>query len=61
LLIGIRSATYEQNSYHNIARIIEITRNFHYFTKHGELMNHFSDLNIMAGFLASLCCDVAHP
>lgn len=24
-------------------------------------MNHFSDLNIMAGFLACMNCDVAHP
>jgi hypothetical protein len=25
------------------------------------LMEHFSDLNILAGFLACLCLDVAHP
>lgn len=24
-------------------------------------MEHFSDLNILAGFLACLCLDVAHP
>jgi len=60
-LQGIRAATYDQNSYHNVSRIIEITRNYHYFTKTGELMNHFSDLNIMAGFLACFSCDVAHP
>lgn len=24
-------------------------------------MNHFSDLNIMAGFLAAMMADVAHP
>lgn len=44
-----------------MSRIIEITRNYHYYTKTGELMNHFSDLNIMAGFLACMNCDVAHP
>ncbi len=44
LLSSIKTATYEQNSYHNLLRTIEVTRNFHYFTKHGELMTYFSDL-----------------
>ena len=61
LLQQIKMTTYEQNSYHNVTRAIEITRNFHYFTKHGELMQYFSDLNIMAGFLACLLCDISHP
>lgn len=61
LMKEIKAATYEGNSYHNVARAIEVTRNFHYFTKHGELMQHFSDLNIMAAFLASLLLDISHP
>jgi len=44
-----------------MARAVEVTRNFHYFTRTGELMNHFSDLNVMAGLLACLLHDVSHP
>lgn len=44
-----------------MVRVIEVTRNFHYFTKHGELMTYFSDLNVMAGFLASMLFDISHP
>jgi hypothetical protein len=29
--------------------------------KHGELMTHISDLQVMAGFLSALLHDVAHP
>lgn len=57
----VKAATYEGNSYHNVTRAIEVTRNFHYMTKVGELMQHFSDLNIMAAFLASLLLDISHP
>lgn len=42
-------------------RTIEVTRNFHFYTKTGELMQYFSDLNIMAGFLAALLQDISHP
>ena len=38
-----------------------MTRNYHYFTKQGELMAYFSDLNIMSAFLACLLCDIQHP
>ena len=61
MLTGIKQSTYEQNSYHNVTRIIEVTRNFHYFTKTGELMEHFSDLNILAGFLKENEKEWAHP
>lgn len=61
LLQAVKTHTYESNSYHNVTRAIEVTRNYHYFTKIGELMQYFSDLNIMAGFLASLLCDIGHP
>ena len=61
LLNSIKASTYEQNSYHNVTKIIELTRNFHFFTKQGELMQYFSDLNVMAGLLACLMCDISHP
>ena len=32
LLNSIKASTYEQNSYHNVTKVIELTRNFHYFT-----------------------------
>lgn len=38
-----------------------MTNNFHYFVRFGNLLNHLSDLQIMAGFLAALLHDVAHP
>lgn len=41
--------------------MIDTTRNFHYFVKYGELMTHLSDLQVMAGLLACLMHDVAHP
>jgi hypothetical protein len=41
--------------------VIELTRNFHFFTEKGELMLYFSDLNLMAGLLACMTADVAHP
>ena len=61
LLNSIRASTYEQNAYHNMSKIIELTRNFHYFTKEGNLMAYMSDLQIMSGFLACLVADVQHP
>lgn len=61
LLNAIKASTYEQNPYHNVVKIIELTRNFHYFVKTGELMQIFSDLNVMSGFLSCLLCDVSHP
>jgi hypothetical protein len=42
-------------------KIIDTTRNFHYFVKYGELMRHISDLQVMAGFLSCMLHDVAHP
>eukprot|EP00347_Sterkiella_histriomuscorum_P020903 403336019 len=61
LLTQIRNSFYENNTYHNTLRAIEVTRNFHYFVKHGELMNHLSDLNVMAAFLSCLMHDLGHP
>ena len=61
LLKGIKASTYEQNPYHNVIKIIELTHNFHYFVKTGELMTIFSDLNVMSGFLSCMLCDIAHP
>jgi hypothetical protein len=61
LLKGIKASTYEQNPFHNVVKIIEVTRNFHYFVKVGELMQIFSDLNVMAGFLSCLLTDISHP
>ena len=61
LVNSIKNATYEQNSYHNLQKVIEVTRNYHYFTKQGELMAHFTDLNIMSAFLACMLCDIQHP
>lgn len=61
MLKGIKVSTYEQNPYHNVIKIIDLTRNFHYFVKVGELMQIFSDLNVMAGFLSCLLCDISHP
>ena len=61
LLFQIKAECYETTQYHNVLRIIEVTRNFHYFVKFGELMVHISDLHVMAGFIASMVHDVAHP
>lgn len=61
MLNAIKANTYDQNPYHNVVKIIELTRNFHYFVKTGELMQIFSDLNVMSGFLSCLLCDVSHP
>ncbi len=61
LINGIKNTTYEQNSYHNLTKVVELTRNFHYFTKQGDLMSYFSDLNIMSAFLACFLCDIQHP
>lgn len=58
LINGVKNTTYEQNSYHNVTKVVELTRNFHYFTKQGELMQHLSDLNIMSAFLACFMCDI---
>ena len=61
LMTAIKGECYETTQYHNILRIIETTMNFHYFVKFGELMGHFSDLQVMAGLLASILHDIAHP
>jgi cAMP-specific phosphodiesterase 4 len=61
LLNQIQNSFYVNSSYHNALRAIEVTRNFHYFIKKGELMNYLSDLNLMAGFLACFTHDVGHP
>jgi len=61
LLNSIKGECYETTQYHNILRVIDTTRNFHYFVKYGELMTHLSDLQVMAGFLSALLHDVAHP
>jgi hypothetical protein len=61
LLNQIKSSCYETSTFHNVLRIIDTTRNFHYFVKYGELMTHLSDLQVMAGFLACLLHDVGHP
>ena len=61
LLNAIKNECYETVQYHNVLRIIDTTRNFHYFVKYGELMTYFSDLQLMASLLACLMHDVAHP
>lgn len=61
LLKNIGMETYETTQFHNIRRTIDVTRNFHYFVKFGNLMKHISDLHVMAGFLASMINDVSHP
>jgi hypothetical protein len=61
LLKSIVAETYETTQFHNIRRTIDVTRNFHYFVKFGNLMKHISDLHVMAGFLASMINDVSHP
>lgn len=61
LLTQIKNSFYENNSYHNVLKAIDITRNYHYFVKHGELMKHLSDLNVMACFLSCLMADLGHP
>lgn len=61
LLNAIKQQYYEINPYHNLLRCIEVTRNFHYFTKNGDLMSYLSDLDVMSGFLAAMLCDVGHP
>lgn len=33
LINSISATTYEQNSYHNLTKVVEVTRNFHFFTK----------------------------
>ena len=38
LVNSIKNTTYEQNAYHNLTKVIELTRNFHFFTKQCELM-----------------------
>ena len=58
LINSIKNTTYDQNAYHNETKVVDLTRNFHYFVKQGDLMKHFSDLNIMSGFLACLLCDI---
>lgn len=61
LMNQIKAQCYSTTNYHNVLRIIEVTRNFHYFIKFGDLMVHLSDLHAMAGFLATMLHDVAHP
>jgi len=61
LLGQIKASFYENNTYHNTLRAIDVTRNFHYFIKQGELSSYLSDLNIMAGFIAALMHDLGHP
>lgn len=61
LLQSIRDSFYESNSYHTTQKAIETTRNFHYFVKHGDLMKHLSDLNVMGCFLSCLMADIGHP
>ena len=61
LLNHIKAETYETTLFHNTLRVIDTTRNFHYFVKYGELMSHISDLQVMAGFLSCLLHDIAHP
>jgi hypothetical protein len=61
LLVSIRDSFYESNKFHTVEKAIETTRNFHYFVKHGELMKHLSDLNVMACFLSCLMADIGHP
>ena len=61
LVNSIKNYTYEQNSYHNLTKIVELTRNYHYFVKQGKMMKVFSDLNIMSAFLACFLCDIQHP
>ena len=63
LIQNIVNVTYEANAYHNVTKIIDLTRNFKYFVEQGNLMNvaHLSDLNIMAAFLSCLLQDVQHP
>lgn len=61
LLKSIKSSFYENNQFHNVVKAVEITRNFHYFIKKGDLMRHLSDLNIMACFLSCLMGDLGHP
>lgn len=39
LINSIKGATYDQNSYHNIIKIVELNRNFHFFVQKGELMH----------------------
>ena len=56
LIQSIVNVTYEANAYHNVTKIIDLTRNFKYFVEQGNLMTvaHLSDLNIMAAFLSCL-------
>lgn len=61
LLLNIKNECYETTQFHNSLRVIDTTRNFHYFVKYGELMNYLSDLQVMAGLLACMLHDVAHP
>lgn len=61
LMNQIKNSFYESNSYHNVVKAIDVTRNYHYFVKHGELMKHLSDLNVMACFISCLMSDLAHP
>ena len=60
LIQGIIGVTYEANTYHNVTKIIDLTRNFNYFVEQGKLMAkaHLSDLHIMSAFLSCLLCDV---
>ena len=44
-----------------MVKAIEVTRNYHYFIKKGDLMKHLSDLNIMACYLSCLMADLGHP
>lgn len=40
---------------------IQSTHTFYYLIRKGEVMNHISDLVLMAGLIASLIHDVGHP
>ena len=61
LLNSIQNSFYDNTAYHNSMRAIEVTRNFYFFIKKGNLMKNLSDLNLMAGLMAALCHDVGHP
>ena len=61
LLTEINKSFYDKTVYHNSKNTIQVTYNLYYFIRTGKIMQHLSDLNLMAALIASLLHDVGHP
>ena len=61
LMNKIHRSFYDKSVFHCPMYTAQVSHNFYYFIKKGEITKYISDLIIMAGFIASLIHDVGHP